>query len=431
MILLIYILFLKTMTFNILGLNHNTASLVIRERLTFSNDEILYALDQINAIESVNEVVILSTCNRSELYLSADEKGLAQVESWLIDYKNINEETATHLFTKSNEEAINHISRVACGLDSMILGEPQILGQLKEAFRIAQDAGTIKDKLNPLFAHVFSVAKKIRTNTAIGKSPVSVAYAAVTLANQFFAGFKQHTALLIGAGMSIELTAKHLKNKGIGRLFIANRDFEKAQKLAKKFDGYAIDLTDIDGILEVADILISATSSQQYVVSKSQISRAIKARKRRPIFAVDIAVPRDMEPSIADLEDIYIYTIDDLEKVILEGQANRQEAAIEANNLLLEESSRYIEKQKVLTINSKIVALREYGEKIKQEVLKQSYKELKKGDNIEQVLEKNTSILINKLMHLPNIKLKKAAEESDIESIQLISKLYGLDDSEK
>ena len=431
MILLIYILFLKTMTFNILGLNHNTASLVIRERLTFSNDEILYALDQINAIESVNEVVILSTCNRSELYLSADEKGLAQVESWLIDYKNINEETATHLFTKSNEEAINHISRVACGLDSMILGEPQILGQLKEAFRIAQDAGTIKDKLNPLFAHVFSVAKKIRTNTAIGKSPVSVAYAAVTLANQFFAGFKQHTALLVGAGMSIELTAKHLKNKGIGRLFIANRDFEKAQKLAKKFDGYAIDLTDIDGILEVADILISATSSQQYVVSKSQISRAIKARKRRPIFAVDIAVPRDMEPSIADLEDIYIYTIDDLEKVILEGQANRQEAAIEANNLLLEESSRYIEKQKVLTINSKIVALREYGEKIKQEVLKQSYKELKKGDNIEQVLEKNTSILINKLMHLPNIKLKKAAEESDIESIQLISKLYGLDDSEK
>lgn len=431
MILLIYILFLKTMTFNILGLNHNTASLVIRERLTFSNDEILYALDQINAIESVNEVVILSTCNRSELYLSADEKGLAQVESWLIDYKNINEETATHLFTKCNEEAINHISRVACGLDSMILGEPQILGQLKEAFRIAQDAGTIKDKLNPLFAHVFSVAKKIRTNTAIGKSPVSVAYAAVTLANQFFAGFKQHTALLIGAGMSIELTAKHLKNKGIGRLFIANRDFEKAQKLAKKFDGYAIDLTDIDGILEVADILISATSSQQYVVSKSQISRAIKARKRRPIFAVDIAVPRDMEPSIADLEDIYIYTIDDLEKVILEGQANRQEAAIEANNLLLEESSRYIEKQKVLTINSKIVALREYGEKIKQEVLKQSYKELKKGDNIEQVLEKNTSILINKLMHLPNIKLKKAAEESDIESIQLISKLYGLDDSEK
>ncbi len=431
MILLIYILFLKTMTFNILGLNHNTASLVIRERLTFSNDEILYALDQINAIESVNEVVILSTCNRSELYLSADEKGLAQVESWLIEYKNINEETATHLFTKSNEEAINHISRVACGLDSMILGEPQILGQLKEAFRIAQDAGTIKDKLNPLFAHVFSVAKKIRTNTAIGKSPVSVAYAAVTLANQFFAGFKQHTALLIGAGMSIELTAKHLKNKGIGRLFIANRNFEKAQKLAKKFDGYAIDLTDIDGILEVADILISATSSQQYVVSKSQISRAIKARKRRPIFAVDIAVPRDMEPSIADLEDIYIYTIDDLEKVILEGQANRQEAAIEANNLLLEESSRYIEKQKVLTINSKIVALREYGEKIKQEVLKQSYKELKKGDNIEQVLEKNTSILINKLMHLPNIKLKKAAEESDIESIQLISKLYGLDDSEK
>ena len=376
------------MTFNILGLNHNTAPLIIRERLAFSNKETLDALNEINAIESVNEVVILSTCNRSELYLNSDEKGLAQVEAWLIKYKDISEETAAHLFIKSGEEAINHISRVACGLDSMILGEPQILGQLKEAFRTAQESGTIKDILNPLFAHVFSVAKKIRTNTEIGKSPVSVAYAAVTLANQFFSGFKQHTALLIGAGMSIELTAKHLKTRGIGRLFIANRDFEKAQKLAKKFNGYAIDLNDIDGILEAADILISATSSQKYLITKLQISKAIKARKRRPIFAVDIAVPRDMEPTIADLEDIYIYTIDDLEKVILEGQANRQEAAIQANNLVLEESSRYMEKQKMLSINSKIIALREYGEKIKQEILEQSRKQLKKGDDIEQVLEK-------------------------------------------
>ncbi|MBT7275067.1 MAG: glutamyl-tRNA reductase [Woeseiaceae bacterium] len=417
------------MTFNILGLNHNTAPLIIRERLAFSNKETLDALNEINAIESVNEVVILSTCNRSELYLNSDEKGLAQVEAWLIKYKDISEETAAHLFIKSGEEAINHISRVACGLDSMILGEPQILGQLKEAFRTAQESGTIKDILNPLFAHVFSVAKKIRTNTEIGKSPVSVAYAAVTLANQFFSGFKQHTALLIGAGMSIELTAKHLKTRGIGRLFIANRDFEKAQKLAKKFNGYAIDLNDIDGILEAADILISATSSQKYLITKLQISKAIKARKRRPIFAVDIAVPRDMEPTIADLEDIYIYTIDDLEKVILEGQANRQEAAIQANNLVLEESSRYMEKQKMLSINSKIIALREYGEKIKQEILEQSRKQLKKGDDIEQVLEKNTSTVINKLMHLPNIKLKKAAKESDTESIQLISRLFDLDDS--
>ncbi|MDG1712952.1 MAG: glutamyl-tRNA reductase [Woeseiaceae bacterium] len=417
------------MTFNILGLNHNTAPLIIRERLAFSNKETLDALNEINAIESVNEVVILSTCNRSELYLNSDEKGLAQVEAWLIKYKDISEETAAHLFIKSGEEAINHISRVACGLDSMILGEPQILGQLKEAFRTAQESGTIKDILNPLFAHVFSVAKKIRTNTEIGKSPVSVAYAAVTLANQFFSGFKHHTALLIGAGMSIELTAKHLKNRGIGRLFIANRDFEKAQKLAKKFNGYAIDLNDIDGILEAADILISATSSQKYLITKLQISKAIKARKRRPIFAVDIAVPRDMEPTIADLEDIYIYTIDDLEKVILEGQANRQEAAIQANNLVLEESSRYMEKQKMLSINSKIIALREYGEKIKQEILEQSRKQLKKGDDIEQVLEKNTSTVINKLMHLPNIKLKKAAKESDTESIQLISRLFDLDDS--
>jgi glutamyl-tRNA reductase len=409
------------MSLKILGLNHNTASLIIREQLVFSDEEIKSALDELKLIISVKEAVILSTCNRSELYLNTDHEGLEKAKSWLI-------KTEKYLFIIQDEAAINHLSRVACGLDSMILGEPQILGQLKDAFRLARQHHFISDIFNPLFAHVFSVAKKIRTNTKIGNSPVSVAYAAVTLANQFFSGFKQHTALLIGAGMSIELTAKHLSNKGIGRLFIANRDYKKAQKLAKKFNGYAINLANLDGILEVADILISATSSKNFIITKSQIQEAIRARKRKPIFAVDMAVPRDMEPTIGDLEDIYIYTIDDLEKVILEGQSSRQSAAVNANNILLEETSRFIEKQKSLAINSKIIELREYGEKIKQEVLKQSQKQLKKGDNIDQVLEKNTSNIVNKLLHLPSIKLKEAAEKSDTESIKIISELFNLED---
>jgi len=416
------------MSLKILGLNHNTASLIIRERLVFSDEEIKSALDELKLITSVKEAIILSTCNRSELYLNTDHEGLEKAKLWLIKFKKIDYKTEKYLFIIQDEAAINHLSRVACGLDSMILGEPQILGQLKDAFRLARQYHFISGFFNPLFAHVFSVAKKIRTNTKIGNSPVSVAYAAVTLANQFFSGFKQHTALLIGAGMSIELTAKHLSNKGIGRLFIANRDYKKAQKLAKKFNGYAINLANLDGILEVADILISATSSKNFIITKSQIQEAIRARKRKPIFAVDMAVPRDMEPTIGDLEDIYIYTIDDLEKVILEGQSSRQSAAINANNILLEETSRFIEKQKSLAISSKIIELREYGEKIKQEVLKQSQKQLKKGDNIDQVLEKNTSNIVNKLLHLPSIKLKEAAEKSDTESIKIISELFNLED---
>lgn len=416
------------MSLKILGLNHNTASLIIRERLVFSDEEIKSALDELKLITSVKEAIILSTCNRSELYLNTDDEGLEKAKLWLIKFKKIDYKTEKYLFIIQDEAAINHLSRVACGLDSMILGEPQILGQLKDAFRLARQHHFISGFFNPLFAHVFSVAKKIRTNTKIGNSPVSVAYAAVTLANQFFSGFKQHTALLIGAGMSIELTAKHLSNKGIGRLFIANRDYKKAQKLAKKFNGYAINLANLDGILEVADILISATSSKNFIITKSQIQEAIRARKRKPIFAVDMAVPRDMEPTIGDLEDIYIYTIDDLEKVILEGQSSRQSAAVNANNILLEETSRFIEKQKSLAISSKIIELREYGEKIKKEVLKQSQKQLKKGDNIDQVLEKNTSNIVNKLLHLPSIKLKEAAEKSDTESIKIISELFNLED---
>ena len=416
------------MSLKILGLNHNTASLIIRERLVFSDEEIKSALDELKLITSVKEAIILSTCNRSELYLNTDHEGLEKAKLWLIKFKKIDYKTEKYLFIIQDEAAINHLSRVACGLDSMILGEPQILGQLKDAFRLARQYHFISGFFNPLFAHVFSVAKKIRTNTKIGNSPVSVAYAAVTLANQFFSGFKQHTALLIGAGISIELTAKHLSNKGIGRLFIANRDYKKAQKLAKKFNGYAINLANLDGILEVADILISATSSKNFIITKSQIQEAIRARKRKPIFAVDMAVPRDMEPTIGDLEDIYIYTIDDLEKVILEGQSSRQSAAVNANNILLEETSRFIEKQKSLAISSKIIELREYGEKIKKEVLKQSQKQLKKGDNIDQVLEKNTSNIVNKLLHLPSIKLKEAAEKSDTESIKIISELFNLED---
>ncbi|MGI9263362.1 MAG: glutamyl-tRNA reductase, partial [Gammaproteobacteria bacterium] len=291
------------MPLHILGLNHNTAPVEIREQVVFAGEDIERALGALKGLEDVSEAVILSTCNRTEFYVETNDQGLKFLESWLHDDQSLSEAAQAALFTLDKEDAIRHLFRVACGLDSMVLGEPQVLGQLKDAFRQAEQSGTVGSQLSRLFHHTFSVAKKVRTDTEIGSSPVSVAYAAVNLANQFFAGFSKHTALLIGAGVTIELVAKHLYSKGIGRLFVANRDIGRAQNLANQFDGFALPLSELEGTLPDADILISSTASTEPVVSYQQMSKAIQIRKRKPVFAVDIAVPRDLEPEIRDLDD--------------------------------------------------------------------------------------------------------------------------------
>ncbi len=283
------------MPFKIIGLNHNTAPVEIREKVVFSGEGVNAALRNIVALPAVREAVLLSTCNRTELYLDAQEGGGDELTNWLKSEQNMGAELDGALFAMDHDEAITHLFRVACGLDSMVLGEPQILGQLKDAFRVAEETKTVGQTLTRLFHHTFSVAKKVRTDTEIGSNPVSVAYAAVSLANQFFAGFKQHTALLVGAGMTIELVAKHLTRKGIGRLLIANRDVARARNVAGDYGGYALPLSEIDGVLEEADILISSTASPNVIITKAQMEKSIKARKRKPVFAVDIAVPRDLD----------------------------------------------------------------------------------------------------------------------------------------
>ena len=330
------------MPLKILGLNHNTAPVEIREQVVFAGEDIGRALQAVRGIDGVDEAVLLSTCNRTEFYVTSDEAGHARLSDWQHDKHNLDQSFSSSLFEKSDDEAIRHIFRVACGLDSMVLGEPQILGQLKDAYRDAESAGTVGKQLNQLFQHTFSVAKKVRTDTEIGSSPVSVAYAAVSLAQQFFAGFSQHTAVLVGAGVTVELVAKHLVRKDIGRLFVANRDVDRARELAGRFGGFALPLSELEGTLPEADILISSTASADPVVRFEHMQAAIKARKRKPIFAVDIAVPRDIEAKIADLDDIYLYTIDDLDKVILEGQGNREAAAVDANRILDDEIRRYL-----------------------------------------------------------------------------------------
>lgn len=414
------------MPLHILGLNHNTAPVEIREQVVFTGNEVDDALAAIMQLDGVDEAVILSTCNRTEFYVETSAAGQQALKAWLMENQALSAAACAALFTLNKEEAIRHLFRVACGLDSMVLGEPQILGQLKDAYRHSDEHGTVGKQLGRLFHHTFSVAKKVRTDTEIGSSPVSVAYAAVNLANQFFAGFSQHTALLIGAGVTMELVAKHLYSKDIGRLFVANRDLERAQNLATQFDGFALPLSELEGTLPEADILISSTASAEAIVSLEQMTTAIKARKHKPVFAVDIAVPRDLDPDISKLDDVYLYSVDDLDKVIVEGQNNREAAAIDANRILDDETRRYLSIERSKEVAPVITALRDHGEGLREEVLQQARRRLAKGADSDEVLEYVTSALLKKLLHQPSVRLRKAGENSEKEFVDTIRELFGL-----
>jgi glutamyl-tRNA reductase len=416
------------MRLQILGLNHNTAPVEIREQVVFAGDEVGRAVERLKDIDGVDEAVLLSTCNRTEFYVITSDGGRERLRSWLGSERNLDPAFADSLFTLDADDAIRHIFRVACGLDSMVLGEPQILGQLKDAFREAQQAGTTGQHLSRLFQHTFSVAKKVRTDTEIGANPVSVASAAVRLAQQFFAGFSKHTALLVGAGVTIDLVAKHLTKKQIGRLFVANRDVERARRLASKHGGYAVPLSELEGTLPEADILITSTASPDAIITREQIQAAMKTRKHRPVFAVDIAVPRDIEASVAQLSDVYLFTIDDLQKVIQEGQTSREAAAIDANRILDEEIRRYLNIERAKQASPVITALREHGEAIRDDVLRKAQRRLDKGVDSREVVEFATASLMKKLLHQPSVRLREAGEAQDREIIDATRKLFGIDD---
>ena len=415
------------MRLQILGLNHNTAPVEIREQVVFAGDEVGQALGRLAEIEGIDEAVLLSTCNRTEFYVLTSDIGREQLKDWLRNERNLDPQFADTLFTLDEDAAIRHIFRVACGLDSLVLGEPQILGQLKDAVRVAQHSGTLGKHLHRLFQHTFSVAKKVRTDTEIGTNPVSVASAAVSLAQQFFAGFGQHTALLVGAGMTVELLAKHLSSRGIRRLFVANRDLERARRLANRFGGYAVPLSELEGTLPEADIIFTSTASTEPLITCAQLKAAVSIRKHKPIFAVDIAVPRDIEANAAELDDVYLYTIDDLDKVILQGQGSREAAAVDANRILDDEIARYLSIERAKQVNPIITALREHGESIRDEVLAQARRRIAKGIDSNEVIEFATAALMKKLLHNPSVRLREAGEASQEDIIEAAQILFGLD----
>lgn len=416
------------MPLHIVGLNHTTAPVEIREQVVFDATAAERALLAVTQLPEVAEAVVLSTCNRTEFVISASPAGAMALRQWLVRDQRLSPPAEQALFVLGGDDAIRHLFRVACGLDSMVLGEPQILGQLKDAWRQAERAGTVGARLDRLFQHTFAVAKKVRTETEIGASPVSVAYAAVSLAGQFFAGFEKHTALLVGAGATIELVARHLHGRGIGRLFVANRDIARARELAARFGGFALPLSELPGTLPDADILVSSTASPQPIVSAQQMREAVRVRKRRPIFAVDIAVPRDLDPAIAELTDVYLYTIDDLDKVVLEGQNAREEAAADAARILSDETRRYLEVERSRSVSPVITALRDHGDALRQEVLQQARRRLNSGGDAETVLEYVAGALLKKLLHQPTVRLRQAGEEADQDFIRATRELFGLDD---
>lgn len=398
------------MTLLAIGVNYNTAPLSIRERLAFPSEIIDTALKELWQTQSISEAAILSTCNRTELYCTAEHGNPQILIDWLADNRQLHlDEFSSHLYCYSDRSLIRHMCRVAAGLDSMILGEPQILGQMKTAYQQAIRAGTLKKELGRLFQHTFSAAKKVRTDTAIGSSPVSVAFAAVQLAQQIFDSLSEQTALLIGAGETIELTARHLYQQGIQRIIVANRTFDRAHALAMQFNGYAITLAELPEHLAEADIIVSATASQLPILGKGRIESAIRKRKRKPMFMVDLAVPRDIEAEVGQLSDVYLYTVDDLQNTVDQNLQARRQAALQAEEIIETQVEKFIVWLRSQGAQLTITELRTQAEQIRDEALQKALLALKNGQDPEQVINKLANTLTNKIIHNPSIQLREAS----------------------
>lgn len=415
-----------------LGINHKTAPVDMRERVSFGPERIPQALHELCAKGGAHEAAILSTCNRTELYCGLNVTDSDSVINWLGDYHALpSVELSRYVYQHPDQNAVRHMLRVASGLDSMVLGEPQILGQVKSAYQAANQAGTLGKNLERLFQHTFSVAKQVRTDTRIGESAVSVAFAAVSLSKQIFADLSQQTALLIGAGETIELVARHLHESNLGRIIVANRTFERARDLAAAFNGYAISLSEIPAHLAEADIVISSTASADVIVDQSQVKYALKKRKHRPVFMVDIAVPRDLDPAIAQLDDVYLYTVDDLQGIIQENLRSRQAAAAQAEEIIDTQVDQFMAWLRSQDSAASIRALRRQAETVRDDVYARACKQLEQGKPAEQVLQYLANTLTNKLLHAPSTGLREAAAGGDTELVETIKHLYRLEGGER
>lgn len=418
------------MTLLALGINHKTAPVSLRERVAFAPETLDRALESLLDQPMVQGGVVLSTCNRTELYLSVEQQenlheGLIR---WLCEYHNLKEdELRNSLYWHQDNDAVSHLMRVASGLDSLVLGEPQILGQVKKAFADSQRGHLKASELERLFQKSFSVAKRVRTETDIGASAVSVAFAACTLARQIFESLSTVTVLLVGAGETIELVARHLRQHSVRKMIIANRTRERAQLLADEVGAEVIALSDVDARLQEADIIISSTASPLPIIGKGMVERALKARRNQPMLLVDIAVPRDVEPDVGKLANAYLYSVDDLQSIISHNLAQRKAAAVEAETIVAQESSEFMAWLRAQSVSETIREYRGQAEKTRDELTAKALAALAQGGDPQVIMQDLARSLTNKLIHAPTKSLQQAARNGDDDRLDILRNSLGLE----
>jgi len=402
------------MTLLALGINHKTAPVALREKVAFTPDSLVEALASLKKLEGVDESVIVSTCNRTELYVNTQDESGQKLLQWLSDFHHLDvQEISNNSYVLAQDEAVKHIMRVASGLDSLILGEPQILGQVKQAFGDAKHSGMINSEFDKLFQHTFSVAKRVRSETDIGANAVSVAYAAVQLAKHIFAELPKRSVLLVGAGETIELVAQHLKEQGVSKIAVANRTVARAEALAETLGASVYTLSQVPEHLKDFDIVISSTASQLPLIGKGMVEKALKQRKNMPMFLVDLAVPRDIESEVNDLGDAYLYTVDDLQHIVQKNLENREQAAIEAEKLIDKQAGDYMTwKQSQQSIDL-VRQYRQKGMAQRDDIVEKAKAQLAEGKEAEAVLEEMAYKLTNALLHPTTLALREAAMHDD------------------
>jgi len=409
-----------------LGINHKTASVALREKIAFSPDQMVDALQQLKMLNRGGEAVILSTCNRTELYCNQTQS--EQLIDWLVDFHHIPRAELEHsLYLHQGVAAVNHLMRVSCGLDSLVLGEPQILGQIKQAYSTAKSAGSMGLLMDKLFQRTFSVAKKVRTETNIGANAVSVAFAAVTLAKQIFSELADTNVLLIGAGETIELVAKHLIEAGATNITVANRTLARAQAMADEINGSAITLSQIPDHLAQSDVVITSTASTLPILGKGMVETATRSRRHQPMLLIDIAVPRDIESQVGELDDVYLYTVDDLQGIVEQNMASRRAAADEAEVITVDLADEFMAWTRSLESIDYIRQYREQSTCAKNELLEKAMTKLAAGIDAEKVMTELANKLTNKLIHSPTRAMSDASHAGDLTKLTTLCEALGLE----
>jgi glutamyl-tRNA reductase len=415
------------------GVSHKTAPVEVRERLAFRPESLPAALADLKAREGVSEAVILSTCNRVEITITTDDQFDPQaiVDSFLAQQKNVSaDKIAAHLYRHEGRDAIHHLFRVAASLDSMVVGEPQILGQLKTAYASAKDCGALCGWLDGLMTRAFGVAKRVRSETGVGQMAVSISYAAVELARKIFSSLSNRTIMIVGAGKMSELAARHLRRSGASHVFVTNRTHERAVEMAALFQGTPVEYTRFVSMLPEVDIVITSSGAPHYILHKDEMQRVIAARRNKPMFLIDIAVPRNIEPTVNDVDNVYLYDIDDLQEVVNSNLRERMKEADHAEGMVTEEVDRMMVRLKVAEVTPTIVGLQEQLEQIRAaEIDKMRRKCGPLTPEMEQAIEAMTHAIINKVAHGPISELRShAGQPEGAHVVAAIRKAFHLQD---